>query len=111
MKKNFKKMKAQFDYQELIDELKGEIRAGTLTEGDSIQVLRTNKAHKNGYSPIIDWHYSKETMKMELAPDSTDDQDDIEEKKIIKDQYLVDLPDLKDMTVKACLEEMLEKSK
>lgn len=109
--KNFKNMKPQFDYQELIDELKGEIRAGSLTESETIQVLRSDKADKKGYSPIIDWHYNKETMEIELAPDSTDDEEDIREKKIIKEQYLIDMPDLQDMTVKACLEEMFEKSK
>lgn len=109
--KNFKKTKPQFDYQELIDELKGEIRAGSLTEKDTIQVLRSDKADRNGYCPIIDWHYSKETMEMELAPDDTDDEEDMEEKKIIREQYLKDLPDLKDMTVKSCLAEMFEKSK
>ena len=106
-----KSMMPQYDYQELIDELKGEIRAGSLTEEETIQVLRADKADKNGYHPIIDWHYNKETMEMELAPDDTDDQEDIEEKKIMKEQYTIDLPDLKDMTVRACLEEMFKKSK
>ncbi|SHI38719.1 hypothetical protein SAMN02745751_00211 [Dethiosulfatibacter aminovorans DSM 17477] len=109
--KNYKNMKPQFDYQELIDELKSEVRAGSLTENDIIQVLRSHKADKNGYYPIIDWHYNKETMEMELAPDSLDDEEDIREKNIIREQYLEDLPVLKDMTVKACLAEMFEKSK
>lgn len=104
-------MKATFDYQELIDELKGEIRAGSLTKNDIIQVLRIDKAEKNGYYPIIDWHYNKETMKIELALDSNDDDDDINEKMIIKEQYAKDEPDLQDMTVEACLAEMFDKTK
>jgi hypothetical protein len=103
-------MKSPFDYQELIDELKDEVRAGSLTKNDIIQVLRIDKAEKDGYLPIIDWHYSKETMKIELALDSSDDDEDIHEKMIIKKQYLKDEPDLQDMTVEACLAEMFEKT-
>jgi hypothetical protein len=103
-------MKPAFDYQELIDELKGELRTGSLTKSDIIQILRIDKAEKDGYYPIIDWHYNKETMKIELALDSSDDDEDIHEKIIIKEQYLKDEPDLQDMTVEACLAEMFEKT-
>jgi hypothetical protein len=100
----------KYDYQELIDELKDEIGVGSLEKSAIIQVLRADKAEKDGYFPIIDWHYNKETMAIELAPDSTDDKEDVKDKMIIREQYLIDKPDLQDMTVEACLAEMFERT-
>ena len=103
-------MKSQFDYQELIDELKDEIDEGSLTKSEVIQVLRSDQAEADGYRPIIDWHYNKKTMDIELAPDRADSKEDIQDKAILKKQYLEDLPHLQDITVEACLSEMFSKS-
>jgi len=101
----------EYDYQELIDELKEEISDGLLKKSSVIQVLRADQPEKNGYVPIIDWFYNKQTMEIELAPDKTDTKDEILEKKMIREQYKQDEPLLKDMTLEACLAEMFEKSK
>jgi len=99
-----------YNYQELIDELKDEIGDGILKKSDIIQVLRAEEAIKDGYYPIIDWHYNKEMMAIDLGPDPSDTKDDIQEKKIIKDQYTQDGPLLKDMTVEDVLAEMFERA-
>lgn len=102
-------MKTDYDYQELIDELKDEVGVGILKKSDVIQVLRADKAEKYGYFPIIDWYYNKETMIIELSEDSSDTKEEIKEKAMIKKQYIEDQPILKEMTVEACLSEMFEK--
>lgn len=104
-------MSTVYDYQELIDDLKEEIGEGILKKSSIIQILRADEAEKDGYVPIIDWFYNKETMKIELAPDKTDTKEEIKDKKMILDQYRQDEPFLKDITVEACLAEMFEKSK
>lgn len=102
-------MSLKEEYQELIDELKDEMGDGLLNKNSVIQVLRDEKADQFGYFPIIDWYYNKQTMIQELAPDKTDSKEDIKDKQLIKQQYDLDLPFLKDMTVEACLAEMFEK--
>ena len=73
-------------------------------------MLRADKSLDDEYYPIIDWHYNKETMLTDLAPDSTDTKEEISEKKVITEQYHKDQPILKDMTVEACLAEMFERT-
>jgi hypothetical protein len=101
----------KYDYQELIDEIKDEIGDGLLKKSSIIQILRDEKAEKDGYFPIIDWFYNKSTMAIELAPDKSDTKEEINEKKMIREQYQQDEPFLTNITVEACLAEMFEKSK
>lgn len=98
------------DYQELIDELKDELSNGSLSKHEVIQILRATQSDKDGYYPIIDWYYNKEVMAIELAPEDSDQKDDIKEKMIIREQYQKDETLLNDMTVDDCLAEMIAKT-
>ncbi len=101
----------QYDYQELIDELKDEVGAGSLTNDELIQVLRDDKAEADGYRQIIDWHYNDEAMTIELAPDEDNSKEEIKDQLLLREQYQKDQPTLEAITVEACLAEMFEKTK
>lgn len=103
-------MDKQFDYQELIDELKEEVSFGILTNESMIQVLRAIDSYSDGYSEILDWYYNEETMELELEPETEDSIEDAADKEIIKKQYLQDKAKLEDMTVESCLAEMFERT-
>lgn len=103
-------MDKQFDYQELIDELKEEVGFGILTNDTVIQVLRSIDSYSDGYSEILDWYYNKETMELELQPEKEDSSEDAADKELIKTQYLQDKAKLEDITVEACLAEMFERT-
>lgn len=101
----------KFDYQELIDELKDEVGAGSLTNDELIQVLRDEKADADGYQQILDWHYNDQVMTIELAPDENDSKEEVKDKLLLREQYQKDQANLQTITVEACLAEMFEKTK
>ena len=103
-------MDKQFDYQELIDELKEEIGFGILSNTTTIQILRHEDSDKDGYSEILDWYYDNETMNLELTPEKGESKEDADDKLLIRKQYLQDKDSLEEISVKACLAEMLEKT-
>lgn len=103
-------MNNKIDYQDLIDEIKEEVKFGILSETATIQILRDINSDSEGYKEILDWYYNKETMDLELAPDEEDSKEDSEDKALIKKQYLQDLKSLKDITVEECLKEMFSKT-
>jgi hypothetical protein len=103
-------MDIQFDYQELIDELKEEIGFGILTNTTMIQIIRSEDLNKDGYSEILDWYYNNKTMNLELAPEKEDSKEDTEDKRLIRDQYLQDKDKLEGISVEVCLAEMFSKT-
>lgn len=103
-------MSTQIDYQDFIDELKDEVGTGSLSNNETIQILRAQEADKNGYYPIVDWYYNQEAMSIELETSDTDDDEDLEETKQLQQQYRKDQPHLEEMTVEACLAEMFSKT-
>lgn len=103
-------MKKQFDYQELIDEIKEDIGFDILTSTSNIQVLRHEDSDENGYHEILDWYYNNETMNLELTFEKGESKEDADEKEFIRAQYLLDKPNLEEISVEACLAEMYEKT-
>ena len=53
-------MKISFDYEILINEIQSCLASGELYPADEIQILRE---HREDYSPVVDWYYSKDRMK------------------------------------------------
>lgn len=102
-------MKISYDYEEIIQELKEELKDGMFTLSDTIQVLRSDNTIEDGYRPIIDWYYDDMVMAETLANDLLDDEEDLEEKRNLKKQYENDKLYLESITVKQCLNEMEEK--
>lgn len=103
-------MKSHIDYQELIDELKDEVGAGSLNNDEIIQILRDKSPQKDGYRPIIDWYYNREAMAIELAPSDNDDKEDLKESMMLREQYQKDAADLEDISVEDCLAEMFQRT-
>lgn len=99
-------MKISYDYEELIGEIREELRDGSLKEQDIIQVLRDKKPINKTYYPIIDWYYSESRMVEILSPDVFDDLSETDEKDLLKKHYLKDKPRLRFMSVKSVLDEM-----
>ena len=102
-------MASQIDYQDFIDELMDEVGTGSLQMDETIQILRDETPEADGYKAIVDWYYSKEAMDIELTPSEEDDEDDLEEAALLKEQYEKDVPNLEEMTVEACLKEMKDR--
>ncbi len=103
-------MANSFDYQPFIDELKDEVGTGSLTNDEKIQILRDKTTTPDGYHPIIDWYYSNDVMDLELAPDSSDDEEDAEDKELLRKQYEQDKAQLEVISVEDCLKEMFGKT-
>lgn len=103
-------MKKQFDYQELIDELKEDVSYDVLSNTSTIQILRHEDSDADGYSEILDWYYNNETMNLELSPEKGESKEDAQQKLLIRTQYLQDKSRLEEITVEACLAEMFEKT-
>ena len=95
-------MNISYDYTELIEELKEEVRDGILSLTDTIQVLRKLEKDINGYSPIIDWYYDDREMQEHFKLFSVED--------IEISQYRKDKSYLENMLVGNALIEMKEKS-
>ena len=103
-------MAQQYDYQELIDDLKDEVGVGSLTNAEEIQVLRQEKADVEGYRQILDWYYNDQAMTIELAPEAADSKEETKDKMLLREQYQKDKPTLETLTVEACLAEMFGKT-
>ena len=99
------------DYTELINELKEEIGYGNLILESIIQVERSENEIEAGYSPIIDWYYSAESMEELMMGDIFDSNEDIAEKTKIKEQYESIKSRLKSIPVGEVLSEMEERNK
>ena len=104
-------MKISYDYEEMIQELKEDVSDGVLSLTDTIQILRSDKDIYNGYRPIIDWYYNDERIADDLKLDVFDDEQEIEEKRQIKEQYEKDKPNLLNILVGNCILEMEERNK
>lgn len=104
-------MRVSYDYEEFIEELKQEISDGILLPTDNIQVLRADREIDRGYRPIIDWYYSDEIMVEDLKIDIDDEEEEIEEKQGIKEQYEKDKKSLEIISVAGCLLEMKERNR
>lgn len=104
-------MKISYDYSDMIKELKDELTDGILSITDNIQVLRAEQVLENGYRPIIDWYYDDRKIEEDLKSDIFDDEQEIEEKRKIKEQYKKDKPSLSNILVGNCILEMEELNK
>lgn len=103
-------MSISYDYEEMIQELQEELSDGILSLTDNIQILRDDKDIGYGYRPIIDWYYDDNTMTDDLNADIFDDEQDIEEKRHIKELY-EKVKFLEVISVANCLFEMEELDK
>ncbi len=74
-------MNINYDYTDLLDELKEDIEDGILQLDEEIQILRQDKAIGDNYFPILDYYYSHERMLSIFDPENfyedTDAQGDI----------------------------------
>jgi len=46
-----------YDYEEMLNELKGDLEEGLITSNETIKIVRGEKL-LNSYSPIIDYYYN-----------------------------------------------------
>ncbi len=99
------------DYTELINDLKEEIGYGNLILEYIIQVERSDKEIETGYSPIIDWYYSPESMEEIMIDNTFDSEDDLFEKKGMREQYASIKSRLILMSVGEVLSEIEERNK
>lgn len=95
-------------YKEFLEELREELKDGTLSNLDQIKVLRSSEA-VDGYKAIVDWYYDDATMNSLLEADELDSEEDKKELIEVKEQYLNDLPNLISITIDACIDEMDDK--
>lgn len=100
-------MYQDFGYEDLIDELKDEVGTGSLSMDETIQILRDKASVREGYHPIVEWYYNDAAMQVELTPSVHDDKEDLAAAKELKQQYEKDLPSLEEITVEACLKELM----
>lgn len=98
-------MKYSYDYEEFIDDLEMELTDQMLTLQSPIQILRADQPVFENYYPIIDWYYCHQDM-LDLMPDFDDDQEDIEQMRMIQVQYQSVQHQLIQTTVAQALEEM-----
>lgn len=86
-------MQISYDYEELMQELKDDFE----DMEEIIQILRDEESLPGvKYYPIIDWYYNTSEMD-NLIPHMNSEA---------REQYELDYPHLKEITVKAALEEM-----
>jgi len=52
----FNKFNFSYDYEELLNELKGDLSEGLITTQDKIKIVR-GQSIAPGYYPIIDYYY------------------------------------------------------
>ena len=115
-------MKITLDYDELIKEMEAEIKEGGLSQKDTIQILRDEKAVYENYCPIIDWYYDKAAMveEMETPLEEIYLQEEFSKEEWAqlkrdhadyKKQYQEDRDRLMDMKVKDVLTEMKQMMK
>lgn len=113
---------SKINYKDLIAEITEEVTEGTLTEGDSIQILRADKPVFQDYCPIIDWYYDAYVMKEELETSMEEMYMEEEftkeewkqmlaEQEEFKKQYQEDQDKLVTMKVKDVLTEMKQMQK
>lgn len=101
-------MHYNWDYSELIKELKEEISYSKKYEQEFkyIQILRTEKPKFGDYRPIINYYYTDDRMKLIYKPDVFDNREELLEKKNMELQYMSVRPNLELVEIEKVLEEM-----
>lgn len=99
--------KINYNYTDLINEIKGKIKEGLLKENEIIQVLRGERLD-NLYTPIIRWYYDKGKINEVYKRNNLDTVKESLIKEKLKKKYLQDKPYLENTTVAAILVEMRE---
>lgn len=56
-------MKISYDYEDLINELEGDITEGLIRPSDILKIVRTEQPTIDNYKPIIDYYYSDHEVK------------------------------------------------
>lgn len=95
-----------YNYEEFLSEFFDELANGSLTLENIVQVLRSDIPTINGYFPIIDWYYDKDTMELDFAYDARE-LNLIDES--VKNNYYNELPLLENIRLKDCIQEMRSK--
>ncbi len=108
----------EYQYEEMVRELREAVRLRQLTMTSHIQIMRDKQIKYGGNNPIIDWYYDREGMAgmaSALLDDveetgsivvNVDSEDGLAQELLDIVQYVEDMPYLEDATVAQVLWEM-----